>query len=537
MLNLKRNKRAFTIIELLVVIAILGILVLLATPKFLGYVEKANLARIKSDVKVAESVVGVELIYSGNLSKWGSSVDVDLEKSKSENKLYDTRGYVTGPIENGPYWKIDQSEFKSKLEGNFYANQGGKVYYEDIKSSNDAGTPEEPALPEDNTPVATDADFTWVPDSAGYSFSNETGKGYYKYTGSAKEVKIPHTIKDNQITSYYRMFYETDVTKVVSDNPNITSMNYMFRSSQATSLDLSSFNTSNVTNMAGMFYGSLATELDLSSFDTSNVTNMYGMFFQSQATELDLSLFDTSNVTNMYGMFHTSQATELDLSSFNTSNVTNMQAMFEGSRATSLDLRSFNTSNVTNMYGMFHTSQAAELDLSSFNTSNVTDMKGMFYGSQATSLDLSSFNTSKVTNMESMFEGSRATELDLSSFDTSNVTNMLQMFRGSQATSLDLRSFNTSNVTNMRLMFADSWVKELDLSSFDTSKVTDMGYMFYGSQATLLNLSSFYTSNVTNMEWMFSGSQATTGYARTEADANRLNSSRGKPTKLTFRVK
>lgn len=37
-----KNRKAFTIIELIVVIAILGILVLLAGPRLLGYVEKEN---------------------------------------------------------------------------------------------------------------------------------------------------------------------------------------------------------------------------------------------------------------------------------------------------------------------------------------------------------------------------------------------------------------------------------------------------------------------------------------------------------------
>ena len=61
--------------------------------------------------------------------------------------------------------------------------------------------------------------------------------------------------------------------------------------------------------------------------------------------------------------------------------------------------------------------------------------------------------------------------------------------------------------------------------------------MFYQSQATSLDLSSFDTSNVTNMSWMFQGSKATTGYARTEQDANRFNASSNKPDTLTFIVK
>ena len=69
------------------------------------------------------------------------------------------------------------------------------------------------------------------------------------------------------------------------------------------------------------------------------------------------------------------------------------------------------------------------------------------------------------------------------------------------------------------------------------SNVTYMGYMFTDSSATTLDLSSFNTSNVTYMDYMFQGSSATTGYARTQADANRFNNSSGKPSALVFVVK
>ena len=64
-----------------------------------------------------------------------------------------------------------------------------------------------------------------------------------------------------------------------------------------------------------------------------------------------------------------------------------------------------------------------------------------------------------------------------------------------------------------------------------------MDYMFYGSSATTLDLSSFNTSNVTSMDYMFYGSSATTGYARTQADANKFNATTGKPTRLNFVVR
>ena len=171
------------------------------------------------------------------------------------------------------------------------------------------------------------------------------------------------------------------------------------------------------------------------------------------------------------------------------------------------------------------------------NDKPVVSMSGMFYGSAATTLDLSSFNTSKVTNMSYMFAWSSATSLDLSNFDTGKVTNMSYMFNNSAATSIDLSSFDTSNVTDMRKMFQVSAATSLDLSSFDTSNVTNMYEMFSGSAATSLDLSSFDTSNVTDMSSMFESSKATVGYARTRTDADKFNSSRDKPSTLTFVVK
>ena len=182
----------------------------------------------------------------------------------------------------------------------------------------------------------------------------------------------------------------------------------MFNKSEATTLDLSSFNTSNVTNMEGMFNKSEATALDLSNFNTSNVTNMSWMFSNSQTTTLNLSNFNTSNVTNMEEMFYKSQATTLDVSSFNTSNVTNMKYMFGSIPAITIDVSKFNTSKVTNMYAMFYRSQITTLDLSSFDTSNVTDMSFMFNNSikLKTIYASNKFKTDLVTSSSNMFYNS-----------------------------------------------------------------------------------------------------------------------------------
>ena len=146
-------------------------------------------------------------------------------------------------------------------------------------------------------------------------------------------------------------------------------------------------------------------------------------------------------------------------------------------------------------------------------------------------------NGDYLTDTSHMFNGSPSLYLELDYLDTSNVTLMNNMFTQSQATTLDLSGFDTSNVTNMGFMFGNNQAIILDLSSFDTSNVTNMSGMFGQSKATELDLSSFDTSNVTNMNYMFISSKTTTGYAKTQTDADRFNNSSMKPSTLTFVVK
>ena len=347
--------------------------------------------------------------------------------------------------------------------------------------------------------------------SSGLAWNNISNNGWGvqltdKTSTDTVTSKVCTYINNKPITSMSYMFYKSQATTLdVSnfDTSKVTNMSYMFYNSKATTLDVSNFNTSNVTYMNSMFFGSKATTLDVSNFNTSNVTTMNSMFFGSQATTLDVSNFDTSKVTNMGYMFYNCKATTLDVSNFDTSKVTNMSYMFYNSKATTLDVSNFNTSNVTNMSSMFRDSQATTLDVSNFDTSNVTNMSSMFDRSQATTLDVSNFDTSKVTNMSGMFSDSKAKTFDLSNFDTSNVTNMGGMFLGSQATTLDVSNFDTSKVTFMGAMFQGSQATTLDVSNFDTSNVTNMNDMFAYSQATTLDVSNFDTSNVTNMSTMF----------------------------------
>jgi len=113
------------------------------------------------------------------------------------------------------------------------------------------------------------------------------------------------------------------------------------------------------------------------------------------------------------------------------------------------------------------------------------------------------------------------------------------MFYNSKATNIDLSSFDTSSVTDMSQMFSSANVFSLDISNFDTSNVIDMGSMFSFSNILSLKLGpKFNTSKVTNMDNMFYLNRTTTtGYAKTQTDADKFNASSNKQSTLTFNIK
>ena len=126
-----------TMIELIVEIAKTAIWVLLAIPLFLGYAQNAHLATIQNDVEVAENFVTDKLLLNDNKlpSNWEKINTNELTELTQENKLYDVRDIVVDEdsIEEGDYFKLAQRPLNTKLKGNFYTNQDGKVYYEDLK--------------------------------------------------------------------------------------------------------------------------------------------------------------------------------------------------------------------------------------------------------------------------------------------------------------------------------------------------------------------------------------------------------------------
>ena len=139
------RKKGFTIIELIVVIAILGILVLLAGPRLLGYVEKAELRRIQHDVKVMENKMAEVLTTDDEFNKWENN-SKDFNQLIKENRLFEKEGIAEKVEPTDEPYKVIPEKYKdkinTKLKGTFYANSGGKVYYEHDKPLSEI--PDEP---------------------------------------------------------------------------------------------------------------------------------------------------------------------------------------------------------------------------------------------------------------------------------------------------------------------------------------------------------------------------------------------------------
>ena len=280
----------------------------------------------------------------------------------------------------------------------------------------------------------------------------------------------------------------------------------------------------------------------------------------------NLKIMAPENSSNLFYKFENVHTINFD--NFDTTNVTNMYSMFEScSSIISLDISNWDTSKVTSMSRMFLSMEKlVTLDLNNFDTSKVTSMDLMFGNDENLEKIVfgEMFNTSKVTNMYYMFRsvGKNATTFDIgdiSNWDVSNVTSMKMMFAsaGYNATTFDIgdiSNWDVSKVTDMSSMFSSAGYNAQtfdigDISGWDTVSVTNMGSMFYmtGRNATTwslggvntIDLSGWDLTNVTNVDYMFRylPSSITTAYARTQADADKLNASSGKPSNINFVVK
>ena len=166
-----KNNRAFTLIELIVTIAVLGILVLLAAPKFSGHIKDAELTRGFADAK---SIQKASEMYFMDNEDWPRLTDEPYTseeiKAYSEH-IYDTTGKEIQLNPSGNYYNIDYDKLSKYVkvptnkENYILQNPVGKVFYMDKlteagKDRVDYANGSVPSEPEEPAEEYTSATFT-----------------------------------------------------------------------------------------------------------------------------------------------------------------------------------------------------------------------------------------------------------------------------------------------------------------------------------------------------------------------------------------
>ena len=150
--DMKKNKKGFTLIELIVVIAVLGILVLLAAPRFLGYTDKAKIAELTNNNKVIETA---SQMYHMDNDDWPRLTDEPYTADEVDSfaeKIYHLTGEEVELDPDGKYYDIDFDKLSEhvKVPGDpanyILQNPVGKVYalYKPTEAAKDR-LPDEPA--------------------------------------------------------------------------------------------------------------------------------------------------------------------------------------------------------------------------------------------------------------------------------------------------------------------------------------------------------------------------------------------------------
>ena len=290
------------------------------------------------------------------------------------------------------------------------------------------------------------------------------------------------------IAQYNYEVIDTAPCTMINDKP-LLSMQYMFGSSAAQTIDVSGFNTHNIIDMSYMFSSAYnVKELDLSSLDTSNVKNMSYMFrYASYLDTINMSNFDFSSTTNLSNVFDglsTYNFKQLIMDNIDANDLVSdfgyikggmfanatipyaslknwkIPKKFEhwlgrtwaGKNVEIIDVSGWDLSNTKSILGLFADAVAlVKIDgIETWkNTSGIEDMSQLFYGLKNLEYyNINNLDTSGVINISLLFyECEKLTSIDLSGLNTSNVIIINSMFAGCKnLQSLNMDGWNLSNI-------------------------------------------------------------------------------------------
>ena len=132
-----KNNKAFTLIELIVVIAVIGILVLLAMPKFMGYTQKARLTEIKSNTKQLENASERYYIETQDWPRLSDIAYTAVQIEDFTQQIKDKTGQIVTLDPDGNYYDVDYSKLINYVQkpkdsiSYIIQNPVGEIYYLD----------------------------------------------------------------------------------------------------------------------------------------------------------------------------------------------------------------------------------------------------------------------------------------------------------------------------------------------------------------------------------------------------------------------
>ena len=324
----------------------------------------------------------------------------------------------------------------------------------------------------------SDASVVYLPSDCSGFFKDKTGLTSFDFS-DFNTIKV-----DNMSSMFEGCGAITDITLGTSFNANlVTSANSMFKNcSSLTTIDIGNFNAADgkLEDVAYMFNGCTeVTELSFGeNFNTQNISSSSDGFKSmfdgcKNATTIDVTNFNTANVTDISYMFNGCEAvTGLNLSGWNPANFTRLDHAFCNMNAlVNIDFGSnwSNLTKVTTMASAFDGCILLSNDFSKFKVtgSSLTDMSCAFRNCfTLSSVDLSGWNVSKVTTMSEMF----------------SMYNPYDAIGSSSLTSVNTDGWNTGSLTDMSSIFRSCTALEtIDISGWNLSKVTTLAYSFAGA--------------------------------------------------------